>query len=148
VADIYRGSELWDHTLVDPDNRRPVDWDLCRALLAQAISPPLEEDEQGAGKIVLLRSLLQLRKQWPALFAEGEYRPIPAAAGIVAFARRTTQADLLVAASVRIRAYGDVADLDMSLFPSGNWQPILGGSATPHSLRRHHLPAIFLRRKR
>jgi (1->4)-alpha-D-glucan 1-alpha-D-glucosylmutase len=75
VPDVYQGTELWDHSLVDPDNRRPVDFGLRRELLARIDSgwqPPL--DDTGAAKLLVTSRTLRLRRQRPELFRS--YRPV------------------------------------------------------------------------
>jgi (1->4)-alpha-D-glucan 1-alpha-D-glucosylmutase len=76
VPDVYQGSELWERSLVDPDNRRPVDFDQRRAMLAEldAGSRPLV-DESGAAKLLLVSRALRLRRDRPELFAR--YVPLP-----------------------------------------------------------------------
>jgi len=70
VPDIYQGTELWDFSLVDPDNRRPVDFALRARLLA-------EPGPEGHGpKLDLLARGLALRAQCPELFARGRYHPL------------------------------------------------------------------------
>ncbi|QYJ16553.1 hypothetical protein Rxycam_02386 [Rubrobacter xylanophilus DSM 9941] len=101
VPDVYRGAELWDLSLVDPDNRRPVDYDLRRRFLAElertgpSGAPSLLDDgvwQSGLPKLHLLRRALRLRAESPGLFARGEYVPLesggPRAGRIFAFARR------------------------------------------------------------
>ena len=90
VPDVYQGSELWETSLVDPDNRRPVDYALRRELLTRLESgwlPPV--DETGAAKLLVTSSALHLRGDRPELFTR--YLPVPAfgpAAGhVVAFDR-------------------------------------------------------------
>jgi (1->4)-alpha-D-glucan 1-alpha-D-glucosylmutase len=89
VPDTYQGCELWDLSLVDPDNRRPVDYREREAALA-ALRPRLEADTERAGlfeslltnwpdgriKLALTAVLLGLRRDRPELFAEGDYAPI------------------------------------------------------------------------
>ncbi len=95
VPDIYQGGELWDFSLVDPDNRRPVDWDRRRVLLdeiAEASPADLSERWQdGREKLFVARRLLELRRNYPALFAEGDYQPLEtegeASGHLCAFAR-------------------------------------------------------------
>jgi (1->4)-alpha-D-glucan 1-alpha-D-glucosylmutase len=75
VPDVYQGTELWDYSLVDPDNRRPVDFDVRRELLARiddGWQPPV--DESGAAKLLVVSRTLRLRKQRPELFAG--YQPV------------------------------------------------------------------------
>jgi (1->4)-alpha-D-glucan 1-alpha-D-glucosylmutase len=75
VPDVYQGTELWDFSLVDPDNRRPVDFPARRQLLARIDDgwlPPV--DESGAAKLLVTSRTLRLRRQRPELFAG--YRPV------------------------------------------------------------------------
>jgi (1->4)-alpha-D-glucan 1-alpha-D-glucosylmutase len=71
VPDVYQGTELWDDSLVDPDNRRAVDFDARRALLdaldAAGEAPPI--DATGAAKLWVVSRALRLRREWPDLFA-------------------------------------------------------------------------------
>jgi (1->4)-alpha-D-glucan 1-alpha-D-glucosylmutase len=74
VPDVYQGSELWDLSLVDPDNRRPVDYAARRELLARIDDgwlPPV--DDTGAVKLLVTSRTLRLRRQRPELFSG--YRP-------------------------------------------------------------------------
>lgn len=75
VPDVYQGSELWDLSLVDPDNRRPVDFDLRRGFLARiddGWQPPI--DETGAAKLHVVAQTLRARRDRPELFTG--YRPV------------------------------------------------------------------------
>jgi (1->4)-alpha-D-glucan 1-alpha-D-glucosylmutase len=77
VPDVYQGTELWDTSLVDPDNRRPVDYDLRRDYLARVNSgwlPPV--DETGAAKLLVTTRALRLRRDEPERF----FRHSPVAA--------------------------------------------------------------------
>ena len=74
VPDLYRGSEFWDLTLVDPDNRRPVDFDARERALAERS----EDVASGAIKQALIARLLNLRREEPELFAFADYEPIAA----------------------------------------------------------------------
>jgi (1->4)-alpha-D-glucan 1-alpha-D-glucosylmutase len=77
VPDVYQGSELWERSLVDPDNRRPVDLAGRRALLARLDAgwrPPV--DATGAAKLLVTSRALRLRRDHPELFAR--YLPLPA----------------------------------------------------------------------
>ncbi|MEU4218652.1 malto-oligosyltrehalose synthase [Actinoplanes sp. NPDC026623] len=74
VPDTYQGTELWDFSLVDPDNRRPVDFDLRRDLLGRiddGWQPPV--DPTGAAKLLVTSRTLRLRRNRPELFTG--YRP-------------------------------------------------------------------------
>src|SRR5205807_9631089 len=79
--DIYQGTELWDLSLVDPDNRRPVDFNLRKRLLTLAevstASEVLEDWESGLPKLWLLHRALRVRRDRPSAFAaEGAYEPL------------------------------------------------------------------------
>jgi len=104
VPDFYQGTELWDLSLVDPDNRRPVDWKLRRRLLDElehalattsdraALAHELWRRKDDARvKLFVVREALALRRARPALFAAGGYRPLEArgalAEHVCAFAR-------------------------------------------------------------
>lgn len=88
VPDIYQGTELWDLSLVDPDNRRPVDWQLREKVLAQ----PSADWASGAVKLEVMAKALAVCREMPALFAAGDYLPLqlagPRAEHAFAFARR------------------------------------------------------------
>jgi (1->4)-alpha-D-glucan 1-alpha-D-glucosylmutase len=96
VPDVYRGTELWDLTLVDPDNRRPVDWETREAMLSTiAEAPPgelLAGWRDGRVKLAVLERLLRFRREHPPLFLEGSYVPVaiegPRADRAIAFERR------------------------------------------------------------
>jgi (1->4)-alpha-D-glucan 1-alpha-D-glucosylmutase len=95
VPDTYQGCELWDLSLVDPDNRRPPDFDLRRRLLDSPPVPPevlLADWQSGRVKQHVVARTLDLRRRFPALFALGDYEPVEVegahAERIVAFARR------------------------------------------------------------
>jgi (1->4)-alpha-D-glucan 1-alpha-D-glucosylmutase len=90
VPDVYQGSELWEHSLVDPDNRRPVDYDI-RKLYLSAIDSGAHPavDESGAAKLLIVSRALRLRRDRPELFTR--YAPFTAigerAGHVVAFDR-------------------------------------------------------------
>ena len=75
IPDVYQGTELWDHSLVDPDNRRPVDYDLRRRLLAELDAGAVPGvDETGAAKLLVVSRTLRLRRDSPELFTG--YQPV------------------------------------------------------------------------
>ena len=80
VPDIYQGTEIWDDSLVDPDNRRPIDYARRREMLTQIENVPANELIQcwpdGRIKMRLTQRLLHLRRENPELFREGIYEPI------------------------------------------------------------------------
>jgi (1->4)-alpha-D-glucan 1-alpha-D-glucosylmutase len=95
VPDFYQGSEMWDFNLVDPDNRRSVDFTIRRNLLASIkvpqISTWLDHWQDGRIKLFITACGLRWRQQHPALFLDGDYWPLrvkgPLASHVVAFAR-------------------------------------------------------------
>jgi (1->4)-alpha-D-glucan 1-alpha-D-glucosylmutase len=115
VPDFYQGSELWDLNLVDPDNRRPVDFlarrqalDRIDALLARpaseragGIASLLQDWQDGAVKLLVTAAGLRLRAADPELFLEGEYLPLEVEttveAHVVAFARVTATGSAAIA---------------------------------------------------
>jgi (1->4)-alpha-D-glucan 1-alpha-D-glucosylmutase len=115
LPDVYQGTELWDLNLVDPDNRRPVDFSARQHLFSQAKAiAALPPDARltawrdlaaawpdGRIKLQLTLSLLSLRRSLPELFTGGDYQPLslhgPAAAHVVAFRRRVGNHSLIVA---------------------------------------------------
>jgi (1->4)-alpha-D-glucan 1-alpha-D-glucosylmutase len=114
VPDLYQGNELVELNLVDPDNRRPVDFARRRQLLQQLQqsfqSPPqsgaqtgalLANLENGLAKLYLTWQTLQIRKKMPLLFQRGSYIPLkvvgPRAEHICAFAREYEGRSVLVA---------------------------------------------------
>ena len=88
VPDYYQGTELWDFSLVDPDNRRPVDYGLRRKVL-NSDKDLLKNLPDGRAKMYIIRKGLEVRKKFPALFHGEKYTPLYADAGreenIVAF---------------------------------------------------------------
>jgi (1->4)-alpha-D-glucan 1-alpha-D-glucosylmutase len=93
VPDLYQGTEYWDFSLVDPDNRRPVDFGAREASLAASGDPAalLGQWRDGRVKQGILARALALRAAAPSLFMEGSYVPLsldgPAADHALAFAR-------------------------------------------------------------
>jgi (1->4)-alpha-D-glucan 1-alpha-D-glucosylmutase len=126
VPDLYQGADLWDFSLVDPDNRREVDYDRRRALLARNQEPAslLAEWRDGAVKQAVIARTLALRAARPDLFATGQYQPVrvegPAAEHVIAFARLGDGAAALVAVT-RLPAalLGEAAQ---PLVPQARWQ--------------------------
>jgi len=96
VPDIYQGTEIWDYSLVDPDNRRPVDYELRRQMLKSLSSATPGELMQtwsdGRIKLFLTKHILGLRREHADLFEQGEYLPLYAngtfAECCVSFVRR------------------------------------------------------------
>ncbi len=125
VPDSYQGTELWDLSLVDPDNRRPVDFDLRHRWLAdpQPMAELLRDWRSGRIKQHLIARTLALRKRQPALFRDGDYLPLTSAGAhaerIVAFARRIDQALAIVIVPRLIAPL--LGDDDLPLPPPATW---------------------------
>ncbi|EWC59733.1 Malto-oligosyltrehalose synthase [Actinokineospora spheciospongiae] len=125
IPDVYQGTELWDLSLVDPDNRRDVDFAERRALLARLDGgwlPPV--DDTGAAKLHVVRTVLRLRRDRPELFTG--YRPVTAtgtaAEHVVAF-ERTGLIAVATRLPVSLPGWGDTR-LDL---PDGEWTDALTG---------------------
>src|SRR3954451_14282735 len=105
VPDFYQGTEFWDLSLVDPDNRRPVDFSARHASLGTLDDPDWNHLSKGwpDGQLKLAwpRHLLKLRNELPGVFARGDYQPLQVrgahADHVVAFARRHGRAAAIVA---------------------------------------------------
>ncbi|SFF41132.1 malto-oligosyltrehalose synthase [Blastococcus tunisiensis] len=125
VPDVYQGSELWDFSLVDPDNRRPVDYDLRRTLLAAIDGGEIPAvDATGAAKLLVVSRVLRARRDHPGWFAG--YEPVgvtgSAADHVVAYDRggAVTVATRLPA-GLAATGWGDTA----LQLPTGAWQDLL-----------------------
>ena len=116
MPDIYRGAEDWEQSFVDPDNRRPVDFDGLKQRLATPIAP---RDD----KLALTQALLQLRQKFPDLFARGTYEPIETQPGTIAFRRDNGNNQLLVVADLTASGKPVVIPPDL-----GNWTDALGNA--------------------
>jgi (1->4)-alpha-D-glucan 1-alpha-D-glucosylmutase len=127
VPDVYQGTELWDFSLVDPDNRRPVDYALRRRLLAALDGGEVPAvDESGAAKLLVVSRTLRARRDHPDWFAA--YEPVTvtgsAAEHVVAFDRGG-----VVAVATRLPVglaadgWGDTA----LQLPNGAWRDLLTG---------------------
>jgi len=143
IPDLYQGTELWDFSLVDPDNRRPVDFKRRRHLLAELrdATPEvaLARAEAGLPKLWLTRRVLALRAERPELFA-GRYRGLEVsgerAAHVVAFARADGEGnDGLVVAVPRLvarLAAGAAAwtgtRVELPASRGGAWREVLTGT--------------------
>ncbi len=156
VPDIYQGCELWDLSLVDPDNRRPVDYDRRRALLAEldSLSVPqiLARADEGLPKLWLVRQTLRLHKEQPELFDGGSYEPLHAtgekAAHVIAFIRGG--AAITIVPRWPLALAGNWGETKLEL-PEGSWRNVLssesfsGGSVKLTDLTRQFPAALLLR---
>jgi len=99
IPDIYQGCEIWNNSLVDPDNRRPVDYILRRRMLEDirsgiSAAHVMARADEGYPKLYTIQTVLKIRKRFPAAFAagpQGNYRPLlvngEKLAHVVAFSR-------------------------------------------------------------
>ena len=133
VPDLYQGTELWDLSLVDPDNRRPVDYDARRRLLAKVqgatADQVLEWEDDGAPKLWLAQRALDVRRRLPDCFAGATYEPLNAAghraANVVAYVRGGRVAVIAPRLVLGLRdGWGDTT----VTLPEGRWTDELGGS--------------------
>ncbi|MGH2862219.1 MAG: malto-oligosyltrehalose synthase, partial [Solirubrobacteraceae bacterium] len=121
VPDTYQGDELEFRTLVDPDNRRPVDWQLRRERLDFLLGGGRPGDGLGDHKLWMTARLLGLRARRPDIFA-GAYAPLAAGAAACVFMRG---GELLVA--VALPRAGEHGDPVVSGLPAGDWRELLTG---------------------
>jgi (1->4)-alpha-D-glucan 1-alpha-D-glucosylmutase len=138
VPDLYQGTELWDLSLVDPDNRRPVDYDTREALLAEIGPADLPSmwaagDERGLTKLALVHRALELRARKPRSFGEGRggaYKPLPAvgteADHVVAFSRGSNVVTVVTRWPLLLERKGGWGRTSFTL-PAGKWVDVLGG---------------------
>ena len=131
IPDIYQGTELWSFHLVDPDNRRPVDYEARRRALVEIgrTEPAMlwSRADEGLPKMWVVREALALRRRRPDAFGpSGAYAPVhatgPAAAHIVAFMRGTA-----VMTIVPRLAAGEARDWNRTtvMLPTGRWRNVL-----------------------
>jgi (1->4)-alpha-D-glucan 1-alpha-D-glucosylmutase len=158
VPDIYQGSELWDLSLVDPDNRRPVDYAARKDGLddARPIEALLADWTDGRVKQRLIRTLLALRAARPELFERGDYQPLTAtgarAEHVFAYMRRCGDSVLVVAVPILIGTLARDGTLDelalwgdtaLELPAAGPWHEQL--TQAVHHGRQLALAPLFAR---
>jgi (1->4)-alpha-D-glucan 1-alpha-D-glucosylmutase len=113
VPDFFQGSEFWDTSLVDPDNRRAVNYSLRTDHIADKIdwADLVANWKDGRIKFALTRKLLQIRNQHSRLFSEGAYRPIsssgPHADQVIGFSRSHERTDIMVLVGRRMSSVSD-----------------------------------------
>lgn len=142
VPDVYQGTELWDDSLADPDNRRPVDFAACRGALSTMRHP----------KMRIVQAALGLRRDRPDTFLRGGYHPVLAAGSaadhVVAFRRGENVTVAVSRWTVRLDQTG-WADTTVTL-PPGDWTDRLTGrrwaGAAPAAELFAELPGVLLER--
>ena len=159
APDIYQGTEIWDLSLVDPDNRRAVDFDLRRTLLERARTASATEAlaslDDGMAKIWLISRVLGLRARRPELFApEAGYRTVAAqgerGANVVAFERGGAAIVLAPRLVTHLGWPADWRDTAIEL-PAGRWHDELadvdtdGGTAALAQLLAAFPMALLVR---
>lgn len=155
VPDIYQGSELWEQSLVDPDNRRPVDLDRRADLLAavrDGARPTLtaSPSDPGVAKLAVVHAALRLRRERPELF--GSYAPLAAEgedAGHALAFDRGGAITVVTRLPVGLAARGGWGDTVLRL-PAGTWRDAVSGrvftGATPLADLLADLPVALLAR--
>jgi len=127
IPDVYQGTELWDDSLVDPDNRRPVDFALRRTLAQQVEQTHPAVDETGAAKLWVTMQGLRARREHAELFTG--YEPLrasgPGADHLVAFDRGGA-VTLATRLPVALAASGGWLDTSVAL-PEGTYRDALTG---------------------
>jgi len=126
VPDIFQGNEIWDFSLVDPDNRRPVDYALRRQLLQNLDKVDThnlyKSWKDGRIKMHLIRTILRFRREHPDLFSQGSYTPLEVegenADHFIAFLREHGEEQLLVIALTQV---GQQNIEDMSAMGEGSF---------------------------
>ncbi len=132
VPDVYQGTELWEDSLVDPDNRREVDYAVRAALLSSVDTPAV--DASGATKLLVVSRALRLRQERPASFVGGTYAPVlaegAAAEHLVGFARGPADgAPDVIALATRLSVSLDGWGATSVALPPGQWTDRLTGAA-------------------
>lgn len=133
VPDIYQGTELWEHSLVDPDNRRPVDFEARAALLKELAGLDCEQimarADQGLPKLWLIHQALHLRRRCPRAFgAKGDYSPLEAAGSKADHAIAFLRGDSAITLVPRlVIGLGDDWGDTRIQIPAGHWYNLLTG---------------------
>jgi (1->4)-alpha-D-glucan 1-alpha-D-glucosylmutase len=141
AGDVYEGTELWDLSLVDPDNRRPVDFELRARLLAEldelgdgAAAAALARRAEGLPKLLVVSRALRLRASRPEAFDGGGYRELPVTgrrrAHAVGYCRGEAVCVLVPRLVAGLGRAGGWADTAVEL-PAGSWVDRLTGRRSP-----------------
>ena len=159
VPDFYQGTEFWDLSLVDPDNRRPVDFSARHAALASSETPDwsslIKTWPDGQLKLAWTRHLLKLRNELADVFAQGDYQPLEVrgahADHVIAFARRHSRAAAIVMVGRQFapftqagRDWPVLEGFDATVDITGYAAPGLAGSELPLSHAFREFPAAVI----
>ncbi len=156
LPDFYQGTELWDLSLVDPDNRRPVDFELRRRLLRESkplsAAQVLTHWDSGLPKLWMVARVLALRARQPMLFAASSpYQPLVAQGGNLGKLLAFRRGEQLIAVVPRLTSTlaGEWGDTRLPL-PGGEWhncftEEIVERDSTPAALFQH-FPVALLRK--
>ncbi|MCK1284529.1 malto-oligosyltrehalose synthase [Bradyrhizobium sp. 44] len=159
VPDFYQGTEFWDLSLVDPDNRRPVDFSARHAALGTLDNPNwnhlIKSWPDGQLKLAWTRHLLKLRSELPDVFARGDYQPLQVrgahADHVVAFARRHGRAAAIVAVGRHFapftqagREWPALDGADATIDVTGYNVPGLAGNDLPLAQALRGFPATVI----
>jgi (1->4)-alpha-D-glucan 1-alpha-D-glucosylmutase len=130
VPDLYQGSELWDLSLVDPDNRRPVDFAVRRALLQEldeaggrAAEVAWARRDEGLPKLLVVSRALRLRARRPEIFDGAAYQPLPVTGANAAHAVAFCRGGAVVTVVPRLASGPErqAPDDSMVELPAGQW---------------------------
>ncbi len=134
IPDTYQGTELWNLSLVDPDNRRPVDYNLRRDLLSElpklSVGDVWRRIDEGLPKLWTIYHALRVRREQPAAFDHrGAYSPIKAEGDKSDHLLAYTRGDRISVMAPRLvfKLNRDWGDTSVQV-PSGNWKNQLSGS--------------------
>jgi (1->4)-alpha-D-glucan 1-alpha-D-glucosylmutase len=157
VPDVYQGTELWDFSLVDPDNRRPVDYELRRKLLSEIPRLNVEEvwnrADEGLPKLWTIHHTLRVRRNYPHAFDErGTYTPLyasgPKACHVVSYKRGEDIVVLVPRLPLKLNGNWEGTSIEL---PVGRWRNRLtscvleGGPHSVSELLRLFPIALFAR---
>ncbi|MGJ4892433.1 malto-oligosyltrehalose synthase [Bradyrhizobium sp. HKCCYLRH3099] len=159
VPDFYQGTEFWDLSMVDPDNRRPVDFAAREQALRESEAPDwaalADHWPDGRIKLAWTRQLIKLRNEMPSMFTDGAYEPLEVsgrhADHIIAFARRRGREAVIVVAARTLSPFTDGGRVwphadafDATVHLPGYSAPQIQNGALPVSALFTHLPAAVL----
>ncbi|MBV8816759.1 MAG: hypothetical protein JO022_00305 [Acidobacteriaceae bacterium] len=130
IPDQYQGSEIWDLSLVDPDNRRPVDYDVRRKLLCEmqklSVAEVLSRADEGLPKLLVTHKTLTLRRDCPQAFGpKGVYAPLRARGSaedhVLAFERGGEVAIVVPRLVLKLNGKWDDTEVELA---KGSWRNV------------------------